>query len=286
MAWPYLSGTSWNFSILRNSLNNLTPICFNIQLAESRCSFDPWYTCSNSMIARVAAVFSSSRDWKANVLQFAPDYSQQHNQTLQITNTSRTTRHVPSGERKCSLEKMGFTSDGIPVAHVLPPSPSSPEPRPEKDWALCLSLTPSNVHHASSIASAFNLNQWQRWICKTRTEKDVNMTSSHKVMLHVPSECICRKRGWLVKKRYSMRFFCMASTSSRSGGLPSSWSLATNLESSMAPATKCSVSASKSCYRYCGGCRWVSTWIHSLGSTRPSNIGKHTSYQYSQDKIV
>ena len=164
-------------------------------------------------------------------------------------------------------------------------SPSSPELRPER-IGHCVSLTPSNVHHASSIASAFNLNQWQQWIlvCKTRIEKDVNMTSSHKVMLHVPSECICRKRGWLVKKRYSMRFFCMASTSSRSGGLPSSWSLATNLESSMAPATKCSVSASKSCYRYCGGCRWVSTWIHSLGSTRPSNTGKHTSYQYSQYK--
>ena len=127
----------------------------------------------------------------------------------------------------------------------------------------------SNSHNfemrsTGAIKRLFNLNQWQRSIlvCKTRIEKDVNMTSSHKVMLHVPSECICRKRDWLVKKRYSTQFFCMASTSSRSGGLPSSWSLATNLESSMAPATKCSVSASKSCYRYCGGCRWVSIWIH------------------------
>jgi hypothetical protein len=42
------------------------------------------------MIARVAAVLSSSRDWKENVLQFAPDNSQQDNKTLQVTNTSRT----------------------------------------------------------------------------------------------------------------------------------------------------------------------------------------------------
>ena len=42
------------------------------------------------MIARVAAVLSSSRDWKANVLQFAPDCSQPHNETLQVTNTSHT----------------------------------------------------------------------------------------------------------------------------------------------------------------------------------------------------
>ena len=31
------------------------------------------------MIARVAAVFSSSSDWKENVLQVTPDYSQQQN---------------------------------------------------------------------------------------------------------------------------------------------------------------------------------------------------------------
>ena len=42
------------------------------------------------MIARVAAVLSSSRDWKENVLQFAPDNSQQDNKTLQVPNTSRT----------------------------------------------------------------------------------------------------------------------------------------------------------------------------------------------------
>ena len=43
------------------------------------------------MIARVAAVFSSSRDWKENVLPFAPDYSQQQNKKLQaVTNTLRT----------------------------------------------------------------------------------------------------------------------------------------------------------------------------------------------------
>ena len=42
------------------------------------------------MIARVAAVLSSSRDCKENVLQFAPDNSQQDNKTLQVTNTSRT----------------------------------------------------------------------------------------------------------------------------------------------------------------------------------------------------
>ena len=42
------------------------------------------------MIARVAAVLSSRRDWKANVLQFAPDYFQQHNKILQVTITSRT----------------------------------------------------------------------------------------------------------------------------------------------------------------------------------------------------
>ena len=124
----------------------------------------------------------------------------------------------------------------------------------------------SNSHNfemrsTGAIKRLFNLNQWQR----TGMQNTYQKGCEHDVKSWSDATCakwVCRKRDWLVKKRYSTRFFCMASTSSRSGGLPSSWSLATNLESSMAPATKCSVSASKSCYRYCGGCRWVSIWIH------------------------
>ena len=77
------------------------------------------------------------------------------------------------------------------------------------------------------------------------------------------------------KKRYSMRFFFIASSSSCVGGVPSSWFLATNLESSMAPATKCSVRASKSCHTVVAG---RVTWIYL---DPKENIGKHISVKGS-----
>ena len=155
--------------------------------------FNPWCARSNSMIARVAAVLSSRRDWKANVLQFAPD-DFQHNKILQA-------RHVRW--EKHALILLGGEGGAVPPEYHHCWSPSSQEWRPEKDWALCLALTPWNAHHAASLASTlgnsqdfemstgpttgakkkhFNLNQWELSIlvCKTRIKKDVTMTPSHK----------------------------------------------------------------------------------------------------------
>ena len=108
------------------------------------------------MIARVAAVFSSSRDWKENVLPFAPDYSQQQNKTLQVTNTSRT----KLGKKKhVVIILLGGEGGAVPQEYPHWQTPSSQELRFEKDWAQCLALTTSNVHHTASLANASGNSQ-------------------------------------------------------------------------------------------------------------------------------
>ena len=246
------------------------------------------------MIARVAAVLSSSRDWKENVLQFAPDNSQQDNKTLQVTNTSRTklgkTYHL-----NFARWRRGSCAGRIPS--LLKPIFARIAARK----GLGTVSRPGTIECAPCSIPCQYLGQAThkilKWVYRRKKEtlqsesmtaidtcmqdtyrKGCENESSAKVMLHVHTCAkwvICMMRDWLVKKRYSTRFFFIASSSSCVGGVPSSWFLATNLESSMAPATKCSVRASKSCHTVVAG---RVTWIYL---DPKENIGKHISVKGS-----
>ena len=111
------------------------------------------------MIARVAAVFSSSRDWKERELQFAPDYSQQQNKTLQVTNTSRT----KLGRKKHVVQiLLGGEGGAVPQEYPHWQTPSSQELRLEKDWAQCLALTTTcTIQHPLPVPRASNSQNFE-----------------------------------------------------------------------------------------------------------------------------
>ena len=103
------------------------------------------------MIARVAAVFSSSSDWKENVLQFAPDYSQQQNKN---TASNQYVTYQAGKKETCSHNFARWRRGAVPPECRHWYNPSWQELQLEKDWAPGLALTTSNVHHAASLASA------------------------------------------------------------------------------------------------------------------------------------
>lgn len=172
------------------------------------------------MIARVAAVLSSSRDWKENVLQFAPDNSQQDNKTLQVTNTSRTklgkTYHL-----NFARWRRGSCAGRIPS--LLKPIFARIAARK----GLGTVSRPGTIECAPCSIPCQYLGQAThkilKWVYRRKKEtlqsesmtaidtcmqdtyrKGCENESSAKVMLHVHTCAkwvICMMRDWLVKKK-------------------------------------------------------------------------------------